>query len=568
MKRQLPRVFSRSASLPEISARNSSSGGTGNRQSFWRNALLTLSVHFDAARAEPRRYAITIWWRLRGKRVRARSQFARLLGRSPSAYDYWIAHQETAKLAAIVNRAPLRPVVALVEASDHSDDLSRTLESLDSQQVATVVVGHGQTAGSWLSAAERLVDGRPDLWLIPMRAGDLLAKHALVAYGDALAGADARVAYADDDILLSSGRRTSPHFKPNWNSELFCHFDFLSNSCIIRPRKEDLLCVAAGNGDELRALLARLCSAFSPLRVPQVLHHLHSRPKPKVPGALQNDTARGISVSVIVPTRNRVDLLRTCVEGLARTDWPNLELIIVDNESDDPHTLAYLDEVAVRSDLHCRVLKHSGAFNFSAINNRAVAQAQGEVLCLLNNDIEVLDPNWLGTMVCQALREEVGAVGAKLFYPNGRIQHAGVVIGMGGAAGHAHRFLSPGEDGYFQRHKLPQFVSAVTAACLVVRRDRYLAVGGLDEANFAVAFNDVDLCLRLNSRGWQSFYEPRAALIHHESVSRGFDRDPVGARRLAGELGALKHVWKTDTIVDPFHHPELSRASEQFVIGL
>ena len=192
----------------------------------------------------------------------------------------------------------------------------------------------------------------------------------------------------------------------------------------------------------------------------------------------------------------------------------------------------------------------------------------GDPQNLLNNDIEVREAGWLATMATQALRPEVGAVGARLLYPDGRIQHAGVVIGVGNAAGHAHRFLHPDEEGYFQRHSLPQFTAAVTAACLVVEREKFLAVGGLNETDFAVAFNDVDLCLRLNQKGWQSLYEPRATLIHHESVSRGLDRDSVGSARFSGELAALKRLWKTDEIYDPYHHPHLSRASEQFAVAL
>ena len=135
-------------------------------------------------------------------------------------------------------------------------------------------------------------------------------------------------------------------------------------------------------------------------------------------------------------------------------------------------------------------------------------------------------------------------------------------------AAHAHRLLAPDEEGYFWRHQLPQYVSAVTAACLVVRRDRFMAVGGFNTESFAVAFNDVDLCLRLNRKGWQSFYEPRARLVHHESVSRGFDRDRMSAQRFAGELRALRRNWMTDAIVDPFHHPSLSQYSERFVVNL
>lgn len=266
-----------------------------------------------------------------------------------------------------------------------------------------------------------------------------------------------------------------------------------------------------------------------------------------------------------MPTRNGLDLLRTCLKGVARTDYPDIEVIVVDNGSDDPATLAYLQAL---DPVRHRVLRAPGPFNFSALNNRAVNIAQGRLLCLLNNDIEVLAPDWLEIMATQALRDDVGAVGARLLYPDGRIQHAGVVLGICGGAAHAHHLLKPQEEGYFRRHALPQFVSAVTAACLVVQRDRFLAVGGLDEANFAVAFNDVDLCMQLNARGWQSLYEPRATLVHHESVSRGFDRDPVGAARLAGELEAMKARWNTGGRVDPFHHPQLNRFSARFVVGL
>jgi GT2 family glycosyltransferase len=270
-------------------------------------------------------------------------------------------------------------------------------------------------------------------------------------------------------------------------------------------------------------------------------------------------------VTVVIPTRNRVDLLQTCLNGVGATDYPNIEVIVVDNDSDDPRTL---DLLANLDPARYRVLRYAGEFNYSAINNHAVSEANGRLVCLLNNDIEVIEPNWLATMAVQALRKEVGAVGARLLYPDGRIQHAGVVIGMGGAAGHAHRLLRPDEEGYHRRHALPQFVSAVTAACLVVARERFLAVGGLDEKNFPVAFNDVDLCMRLNRSGYQSLYEPRATLIHHESISRGLDRDPIGAARLAGELAALKRLWGTEEGIDPFHHPELSRASERFVVKL
>jgi GT2 family glycosyltransferase len=379
-----------------------------------------------------------------------------------------------------------------------------------------------------------------------------------------MAGRSATIAYADDDLLDGAGKRFRPHLKPDWNSELFRHFDYLTGACIVKATPEALISLS-GEEDWAGQLVRDAAHKGTPLHVPQMLHHRQSRPQPHllVDPILPADMLP--LVSVIIPTRNRVDLLRTCLSGLAATDYPDLEIIIVDNDSDDPETLNFLSGL---DPARHRVLRHEGPFNYSAINNRAVGEARGALLCLLNNDIEVIGSDWLKIMAAQALRDDVGAVGARLLYPDGRIQHAGVVIGMGGAAGHAHRFLQPDEEGYFHRHALPQFASAVTAACLVVARERFLAVGGLDERNFAVAFNDVDLCLRLNQRGWQSFYEPRATLIHHESVSRGFDRDPAGAARFAGELAALKERWNTEKGIDPFHHPALSPASEHFVLHL
>jgi GT2 family glycosyltransferase len=257
--------------------------------------------------------------------------------------------------------------------------------------------------------------------------------------------------------------------------------------------------------------------------------------------------------------------LQTCLEGLERSNYPSLDCIIIDNGSDDPATLACLAGLDPK---RYRVLRQPGPFNYSSLNNAAVAEAQGEFLCFLNNDVSMIEPDWLGLLVDHARRADVGAVGARLLYPDGTIQHAGVVIGVGGGAGHAHRGQDPAEDGYFLRASLPQFVSAVTGACLVVQREKFLAVAGFDQDCFPVAFNDVDLCLKLNARGWQTFYEPRAELVHRESKSRGTDHSGEKKVRFAGELARLKERWHTDRQVDPYHHPALSRFSEQFVIGL
>ena len=523
---------------------------------------LTASVHFDAFRAEPRAYLTATKWRIKRKRVRARGQFAPLLSQSPRAYQLWVLRQEQQGREPSPKGQP--PIIALIDMAANPDPraLSITQQSLIAEGLSTLTIGSPQTPD--LAAAITQIDWDASPWLLSINPGDRIGLGTASAYRNAIGETDARIIYADDD-LITGRRRAIPYFKPDWNAELFVHQDYLTAACVIQATHADLKAVV-GSKDWASELVAKLAhQERPPVHLHNMLHHRQHRPMPRLP-ARPLTLARDLPpVTVIVPTRNRVDLLRTCLDGVAEADYPNVEVIIIDNDSDDPETLAYL--TALDPARH-RVLHHAGAFNYSAINNRGAGEAQGRLLCLLNNDIETTDRDWLSIMASQALRPEVGAVGARLLYPDGRIQHAGVVIGVGNAAGHAHRFLRPEEEGYFHRHSLPQFTMAVTAACLVVERDKFMAVGGLNEVDFPVAFNDVDLCLRLNQKGWQSLFEPRATLIHHESVSRGRDRDPVGAARFAGELAALKRIWKTDEIYDPYHHPELSRASEQFAAAL
>lgn len=521
------------------------------------NGALLVAIHLDAFRMAPISYLAAARWYLVRKRVRARGRLAPLLSRSPRAYTYWSLREQAADgQPHAATEGP--PIVALVTPlAVDAEHLQATLESLEAEGVAAVLAADpGEAAAA--------IDWQAQPWILPIQAGDQLAQGAAAAYRAAIAQSPARAIYADDDTFDRWGRRTAPHFKPDWNSELLGQFDYLTGACLVRCNRENLLDLRE-EPDWPAALVCNAAQESGAYHLHRVLHHRKRRPAPPAKASPLCPTPPLPRVSIIVPTRNRLDLLRTCLNGISSTEYPELEVLVVDNDSDDPATLSYL---ASLDSGRIRVIRHPGAFNYSAINNRAAAEANGDLLCLLNNDIEVTSPDWLAKLSVQALRPEVGAVGAQLLYPDGRIQHAGVVIGVGNAAGHAHRFIRPQEEGYFRRHALPQFVSAVTGACLVVARDKFLAVGGLDEDNFAVAYNDVDLCLRLNQRGWQSLYEPRAVLVHHESVSRGFDRDPVGAARFAGELSALQRIWKTESIIDPFHHPQLSRASEQFVMAL
>ena len=489
------------------------------------------------------------------------------MGRSPNAYALWIARVEPGVHAAILAKHPRhRPlIIPVVDCSARSADL--TIASIeDSGASAPMML---KEAGSAADVADRLGDlvSSKGNWLCIVNAGDRLAKDALDIYSSAAAHfPDSWVIYADDDLIGEGGRR-DPHFKPDWNPELFEHHDFITGSVIIRTTPDILRELATSRSEDWQAALVRnALKRGPPVHLPVVLHHRKSRPNPSVPPKPALPAGR-ISplVSVIVPTRNRLSLLRTCIEGVGRTAYPKVELIVVNNDSDDPATLAYFE--ALKSD-GVKVLDVAGAFNFSAMNNLAAKHAKGELLCFLNNDVEVIDGDWLSLLALQAIKKDIGAVGARLLYPDGSVQHAGVVTGVGGGAGHAHRYQRDEETGYFLRDRLPQRVSAVTAACLLVAKDKFLDVGGFNEKDFPVAFNDVDLCLKLNARGWQSFYEPRAILIHHESKSRGSDSAKENRDRFAKELAALKRHWDTDQLRDPYHHPQLSPFCERFYVAL
>lgn len=536
-------------------------------RSYLRHWRLLLSVHLDALLLAPGAYVTAAKWRLLGKRVRARAQFAALLSRSSHVYDLWVLWKGLPGPAS----APDAPaIVALVQAHGGDADLMATLASLAEERIEALVIA-ADHPGADLDLAAARIDWAARPWLMPIAAGDRLSKGAARVYREAMRETGLAVIYADDDSCDPWGRRSAPHFKPDWNAELFRHHDYLTGSCVVRAGREALAAAAGGGPDWAAALVSgAVAEGGGAHHLHKLVHHRRARPAPRLPLPAMSVAPHLPRVSAIIPTRNRADLLASCLAGLEAADYPDLEVIVADNDSDEADTLDLLDSLSARTrpGRSFRVLRHPGPFNYSAINNRAVAEAGGDLICLLNNDIEMLKPDWLAIMATQALRAEVGAVGAQLLYHDGRIQHAGVVIGVGNAAGHAHRFLVPEQEGYFWRHALPQFVAAVTAACLVLQRERFLAVGGLDETNFPVAFNDVDLCLRLNARGWHCLYEPRAVLVHHESVSRGFDRDPLGAARFAGELAALQRLHATHRIVDPFHHPELSRAAEQFVLAL
>ncbi|RYE70711.1 MAG: glycosyltransferase, partial [Oxalobacteraceae bacterium] len=268
-------------------------------------------------------------------------------------------------------------------------------------------------------------------------------------------------------------------------------------------------------------------------------------------------------VTLIIPTRDYADLLRACIESIfEHTDYPHFEIVVVDNGSVQPATLTYFE--SLRSRENVRILEAPGPFNFSRLNNLAVEKAKGSVVALVNNDIIVTERGWLRETVSHAIRPEIGAVGAKLLYETGHIQHAGIACGIGLVAAHPHKFRGADDPGYMGRIAATQSLSAVTAACLVVDKVKYLQVGGMDEDNLKVAFNDVDLCLKLDAAGYRNIYTPHATLIHLESISRGLDTSSEKSDRYQAEANFMQAKWGEKVRRDRFYNVNLTLEREDF----
>lgn len=249
-----------------------------------------------------------------------------------------------------------------------------------------------------------------------------------------------------------------------------------------------------------------------------------------------------------------------------KTTYQNYEILVIDNNSDDKKTLSYLQKLNDEND-NITIIRDERPFNYSALNNEAVKLANGEILGLLNNDVEVISPEWLSEMVAIALQPGIGAIGARLWYPDNTLQHGGIIIGLGGVAGHSHRGMPRNEYGYFARASLTQNFSAVTAACLVIRKSIFTEVGGLNENDLKVAFNDVDFCLRVQEAGYSNVWTPFAELYHHESATRGYENTPEKKERFAREIEYMQRRWQTATYNDPAYNVNLTLTHADFSLA-
>lgn len=538
-----------------------------------------------ALAASPWRALCGLGWTLRGKRVRGWNLIYAAAADHPAYYDRWVAKAEPGIVRRFCDAHPPLSdhlsAACLIVGTD-PDEATRTILEIRAVLGADMpILTTAAAPGAGVVALARdatLADALAALpsmprWLLPLRAGTSPSRH-FAALARRVADPAAQLIFWDEDTLRD-GRRENPCIKPGWDPLLFDTYDGVTGACLIACSAA--LSAATGQVDAagVAALTRRLLADELVVKrhVPFILTHrpddapfepTHARSHTSLWPA--GDVARWPSVSIVIPTRDRADLLRICVAGLQRLEYPGaVETIIVDNDSRDHDTLVLLDHLA--GDRRTTILRHPGPFNFAAMNNRAAAAARGAILCFLNNDVEAIDAAWLTAMVRHAVLDRVGAVGARLLYPDRRVQHAGIAIGIGGAAGHVEKGAAYSDPRLASWHDASRIVSAVTAAALVVARAKFLAVDGMDATHFPVDFNDVDLCLRLGERGWTSVIAADAILIHHESESRGRVRNRTAEVRFQSELASLRERWGTADYEDPHYSPRFRKDAERCILA-
>jgi GT2 family glycosyltransferase len=413
------------------------------------------------------------------------------------------------------------------------------------------------------------------------------------------------IIYSDEDKIDESGRRFDPYFKCAFNYELLLAQNMISHLGVYR---RSLLTKIGGfrvgfEGSQDYDLCLRVLEQIDHsqiLHIPKVLYHWRAIKGSAALARNQKTYAveagrRAVDehlmrlnvaatvllapevpcfnrvkfllpnpaplVSIIIPTKDCAHLLRKCINSiLEKTSYPSYEIIILDNGSVEPATHQLFKALPQEQ---VQIIRDDSPFNFSKLNNQGVKFSRGDLICLMNNDIEILTPDWLEEMASFASRPEIGCVGSRLWYPDFHLQHGGVILGIGGIANHAHYRMPRNQHGYFGRAQLHQSFSAVTAACLLVRRSVFEQVGGLDE-ELAVAFNDVDFCLRVREAGYRNVWTPYAEMIHHESASRGYENTPEKQTRFSKEVTLMKERWGDRLLQDPAYSPNLTLECENF----
>ncbi|MFC4700052.1 glycosyltransferase [Glaciecola siphonariae] len=408
---------------------------------------------------------------------------------------------------------------------------------------------------------------KPNTCMFAINAGDLLHRECFSALNRA--NIQGYIAYVDTD-KIHQGQRFDPAFFPDWNPDLHLSTRYIKTGLLI-DKSEEYLRRFFEHQARVSSFVQAEYLADTQITIshlPFVLLHQQARTsEPEQP----RDTSELFElkgqplVSMIIPTYNGYDILKDCVESiLEKTTYTHYDICVINNNSDDQETLEYLNKLKRHPKI--TVLDYLKPFNYSAINNFAVAQVKGDVIALMNNDVEIIEGDWLDKMLKHVMREDIGCVGAKLLYSNELVQHAGVVMGYGGGAGHAHKYLPKERPGYLQRAIATQNYSAVTAACLLVTREDYESVGGLNETDLTVAFNDVDFCLSILELGKRNVFVAEALLFHHESISRGHEDTLEKQKRFQAEVKYMQQKWAAYIEHDPAYNPNLTLRYENFSI--
>jgi len=438
---------------------------------------------------------------------------------------------------------------------------------------------------------------------------DVLSPLALLRVVEAIdQNSDLKLIYSDEDKIDENGKRFEPAFKPDWSPDLLLGTNYISHLGVYdRHLLNEISGFRVGyEGAQDYDLVLRFVEKINKdqiFHIPEILYHWRALPGSTAKGQDEKDYAsdaglralrdtlarrnisgkisKGIAsgfydirydvleeekVSIIIPTKNGSDVLKACVDSIIKkTSYSNYEIIIADNGSDEEaiDTLyqKYQEEIGERFIVH----RINIPFNFSRINNIATQSAKGKYLLFLNNDTEVINPDWMTIMVSYAQFKRVGCVGAKLYYPDKTIQHAGIIMGLGGIAGHGHHYFPKGDLGYYGRLYLDNDYMAVTAACVMLKKADFEAVGGFDE-KFVVAFNDVDLCLKVYELGRVNIWAHQATLYHYESKTRGYENTAEKIQRFEGEKKLLQEKWPEYIKHDPFYNPNLTRGTGNFTV--
>lgn len=488
---------------------------------------------------------------------------------------------------------PINTVVLVVDHWDR-DKCAKTLDSIYSQSVIAESIvflcqsSDYKTIMKYVATVDYLLQSCVvTMDLDSLNSQDLNQSCFVIAQGDVLhedclacisvSSKEHDICYVDTDIKIND-RRFAPRFLPDWNPDLQLSTSYI-NTGVYFKRLDLVKKIKAGEyecaqliSDHYLSSLAVDSPTYSIAHLPLVLVHQHAHQQQINSSASVRDTSEIFKseatplVSIVIPTYNGKDLVEACINSiLDKTSYTHYELLLIDNNSDDEDALAYFDLLSSHESI--RVIKYPHPFNYSAINNFAVTQAKGDIIALVNNDIEVIEGDWLSKMVTHVLRDDIACVGAKLLYSNGLIQHAGVVLGYGGGAGHAHKYFKSDDPGYLNRAIATQNFSAVTAACLLVSKEDFESINGLNETDLTIAFNDVDFCLRLAETGKRNLLCAEAVLFHHESVSRGHEDTYDKKKRFMSEVHYLQSTWSKYIEHDPAYNPNLTLKYENFTIN-